>query len=195
MAGVRVVYTDHLQCLATKRDHCIGVIQDFHACPREASCNFFRARPMIMISQHSDNWRREGLQHLLKLVEILLTVTNEVACDDHQIGFLSIGHRRSVELGLQRRDPSHVLVRQVHHTQMRKLLLKADWPRKMSECYLGISQQSLRVPKALERTLDCFKDAVRRREHLFTITLLELFVIRNLVILQCYCTWPHASGL
>ena len=92
MAGVCVVEPDDLQPLVAQRDRRVSVAQHLDAATLERVLHLVRARPVIMIAEHSDHRRLEALHQLVELVEIELAVADEVAGQQHEIRLLRVGH-------------------------------------------------------------------------------------------------------
>ena len=122
VSRIGVVQADHLQAFVTEGDGRVPVAQHLDAPALERVPHLFRTRPVIVIAEHGHHRRLERAYDLRQLIQVKLTVTDEVAAQQDEVRLLGVGHLDGGELHLDGRDTPDVLIGQVRDPQVADLI-------------------------------------------------------------------------
>ena len=115
----RVVEPDDLEApRAAERERRVPVRQDLDAGSAERAHDLAGAGPVIVVAEHGERRRLEPREDVDELVEVALSVTDEVAGERDQVRPLGVGERHGAPLDRERRDPPEVEVGQVDHPRL-----------------------------------------------------------------------------
>lgn len=122
MTRVGVVQADDLEALMPQGDDRVLIAQNLDTCAMERTADAIGPRPVVVVSEHADHRRFDLTQNVLELIEIHLTVANEVAGDDHQIGRLRVREAHCLALHTFGSHSPEVHVGQVSNPEVLELL-------------------------------------------------------------------------